>query len=83
MQSEVMFEITYMDFYTEFWWIYIQFRASVYVAGDANRLVYHFDSLVQDCSNSSALARGWLQSCTKASICIQENVIFVSNKNMK
>ena len=29
---------------------------------------YHIDGLVQDCSNSSALAMGLLQSCTKTSI---------------
>ena len=28
----------------------------------------HFDDLVQDCSNSSALAMELLQSCTKPSI---------------
>ena len=32
----------------------------------------HFDGLVQDCSNSSALAMELLQSCTKASIWYQQ-----------
>ena len=31
--------------------------------------ILHFDGLVQDCSNSSALAIELLQSCTKPSIC--------------
>ena len=31
--------------------------------------IYHFHGLVQDCSNSSALAMELLQSCTKPSIC--------------
>ena len=35
--------------------------------------IYHIESLVQDCSNSSALAMELLQSCTKPSIyhCIE------------
>ena len=33
----------------------------------------HIDSLVQDCSNSSALAVELLQSCTKPTICIIRN----------
>ena len=33
------------------------------------RRVYDIDGLVQDCSNSSALAVELLQSCTKPSIC--------------
>ena len=32
----------------------------------------HIDGLVQDCSNSSALAVELLQSCTKPSICISQ-----------
>ena len=31
--------------------------------------IHHIDGLVQDCSNSSALAMELLQSCTKPSIC--------------
>ena len=33
---------------------------------------YHINGLVQDCSNSSALAMELLQSCTKPSICKSE-----------
>ena len=32
-------------------------------------IVLYFDDLVQDCSNSSALAVELQQSCTKQSIC--------------
>ena len=32
----------------------------------------HIDGLVQDCSNSSALAMELLQSCTKPSICVSK-----------
>ena len=36
--------------------IYIQFRASVLVAGDANRMIYHFHNLVQDCGSNGITA---------------------------
>ena len=34
-------------------------------------LIVHINSLVQDCSNSSALAMELLQSCTKPSMCFE------------
>ena len=40
--------------------------------------VNHFDGLVQDCSNSSALAMELLQSCTKPSICKHSGHQFLS-----
>ena len=39
--------------------------------GDASgKEISHMDGLVQDCSNSSALAMELLQSSTKPSICV-------------
>ena len=35
----------------------------------AGPVSHYFDALVQDCSNSSALAMELLQSCTKPSFC--------------
>ena len=35
---------------------------------------YHFNGLVQDCSNSIALAMELLQSCAEPSICAQQKV---------
>ena len=46
-----------------------------------NMVKAYLDGLVQDCSNSSALAMELLQSCTKQVICITCNVI--KNKNRK
>ena len=40
----------------------------------------HFDGLVQDCSNSSALAMELLQSCTKPSILLTLKT-FINEKN--
>ena len=35
------------------------------------------DGIVQDCSNSSALAMALLQSCSKSSICIVQNILTI------
>ena len=41
----------------------------------------HINGLVQDCSNSSALAMELLQSCTKPSIYVWMNQIIIGSGN--
>ena len=41
---------------------------------------WEINDLVQDCSNSSALAMELLQSCTKLSKCLQRNKVCCENK---
>ena len=53
------------------WWIRNNMAASIHRQWSfCEKIKSYFDGLVQDCSNSSALTMGLLQSCTKPSICI-------------